>query len=311
MESGLLVVSSAEEFLMFVLRIAIIALLFQARAAGNREVWTDSNEVWMQTADGSRQLTRDGNPKRLPALAPDGKRLVYVVDHWLPDIPRKDEHGEEEDVVLIDLVGNVLRHIIPEGYVPREFDRLEWIDNLRVGAMACGHANCEYWILDADTGKTLKVMMGGFEFTWSHDGRWVARRTIAYFGSADGMSSGEFDGLLLNDAQVYPPSNGEDVVAFSTPPLHIPPHGHNFGPFTWSPHDAWVGFTDQQSPEGDVYVVAASPLGISVRDTIPVDVEMGTKVKWAYDTHLQLVAGGRTFKFVVDGNNLREVTATQ
>jgi hypothetical protein len=50
---------------------------------------------------------------------------------------------------------------------------------------------------------------------------------------------------------------------------------------------------------------------MSVRDTIPADVEMGTKVEWADDTHLQLVARGRTFKFVVDGNNLREVTATQ
>jgi len=39
--------------------------------------------------------------------------------------------------------------------------------------MACGHANCAYWILDADTGKTLRVMMGGFDFTWSHDGHWL------------------------------------------------------------------------------------------------------------------------------------------
>ena len=297
---------------MFVLWIASVALFFQAKAAGNRKVWTDNKEVWMQTANSPQQLTRDRNPKRLSVLAPDGKRLAYVVDHWLSDVPRKDGQGEEEDVVVIDLDGNVLRHIIPEGYVPRLFDRLEWIDNRSVGAMACGHANCAYWILDADTGKTLRVMMGGFDFTWSHDGHWVARRTVAYFGSAGAPHSGEFDTLLLNDAETYPSPTGEDRVAFSTPPLHIPPHGHSFGPFTWSPHDVWVGFTDQQSPEGDVYVVVASPLGISARHKIPTDVEIstGTKTDWTDDANLQLVAGGRTFRFVVDGNNLREVTAT-
>jgi len=296
---------------MFVLWIVSIALLFQGGAAGNREIWIDNNEVWMQTAKGSRQLTRDGTAKRLPVLAPDEKRLVYVVDQWLPDIPRKDGQGEEEDVILIDLDGNVLRHIIPAAYVPRLFDRLEWIDNLRVGAMACGHANCAYWILDAGTGRTLKVMMGGFDFTWSHDARWVARRTVAYFGSDSKLPMGEFDILLLNDTETYPSPNGEDRVAFSTPPLHIPPHGHSFGPFTWSPHDAWVGFTDQQSPEGDVYVVAANPFGISVRAKIPADVEKGTKVDWTDDTHLQLVAGTRILRFVIDGKDLREVIATR
>jgi hypothetical protein len=298
---------------MFILWIASIALCSQPRVAESREVWTDNNDVWMQTANGSRQLTRDENPKRLPVLAPDGKRLAYVVDHWSSNIPGKDGQGEEEDVVVTDLDGNVLRHIIPDGYVPRLFDRLEWIDNLRVGAMACGHANCFYWILDADAGKTLRVMEGGFDFTWSHDGRWVARREVNYFGSAGALHSGEFDILLLNDdyAEIYPSPSGEDRVAFSTPPLHIPPHGHSFGPFTWSPHDVWVGFTDYQSPEGDFYVVAVSPLGRSTRHRIPTNVELDTKIDWTDDTHLQLVAGGRTLRFVVDGNSLREVIATQ
>jgi len=57
---------------MFVLWIASVALFFQAKAAGNREVWTDNKEVWMQTANSPQQLTRDRNPKRLSVLAPDG-----------------------------------------------------------------------------------------------------------------------------------------------------------------------------------------------------------------------------------------------
>ncbi len=296
---------------MFALWIAMTAFLFQAQGkdAGNRNVWTDGNEVWMQTNGGPRQLTRDGIPKRLPVLAPDGKRVAFVVDHWLPDVPRKAGDGEEEDVVEVDGDGNVLRHIVPEGYVPKQFGRLEWIDNQRIGAMACGHANCSYFILDADTGRTLKFMGGGFDFIWSHDGRWVARRTVAYFGSGgEGVPLNEFDGLLLNDTEVYPPPKGEDRVAFSTPPLHMPPHGHSFGAFTWSPHDVWVAFTDTQSPEGDVYVVLASPAGAIVRNTIPSELASGARVVWTNDTHLELATGGRTFKFVVDGNQLREIT---
>jgi hypothetical protein len=96
---------------MFALWIGMIALLFQIQGkdAGTHNVWTDGNEVWMQTNSGPRQLTRDGIPKRLPVLAPDGKRVVYVVDYWPPDVRLKEGDGEEEDVVETDDNGNVLR----------------------------------------------------------------------------------------------------------------------------------------------------------------------------------------------------------
>jgi hypothetical protein len=147
-----------------VLWILVIPLLLQMHVHGSGEIWTDNNEIWMQTAAGPRQLTQDGIPKRLPVLAPGGNRLAYVIDIQSPE-PRN--RPPEEKVILVESTGRVLRPIIPEGYVPETFERPEWIDDRRIGAMTCGHANCMYWILDSDSGKTLQVMEGGFPLALS------------------------------------------------------------------------------------------------------------------------------------------------
>ena len=128
------------------------------------------NEVWLHAASGSRQITHDGVPKRLPALALSGDAVAYVVDKEVPN------NAPEEEIVLVNPKGDVLQRIVPEGYVPTAFDRLEWIDNQRIGAMACGHANCTYWVLKPGSGKTIQVMSGGFDFIWSHNRRFVATR---------------------------------------------------------------------------------------------------------------------------------------
>jgi hypothetical protein len=293
------------------LRWVLVALfLLQGSDTPDPNLWLDNNEIWLLTRPGPQQLTRDGFPKRLPILSPDSKRIAYVVDQWLPNVPRTESGGEGEDVVEIDTAGSLLRHIIPEGYIPGRFDRLEWIDNRRLGAMTCGHANCFYWILDADNGKTLKTMEGGFDFIWSHDGRWVARRTVADF-VRNGKGE-EFDNLLLNEAETYPPPNGEDLTAFTTPPLHIPPHGHSFGPFAWSPDDAWVAFTDTETPERNAYVVVVSPnRQTTLRETVPAPVKYDTIIVWEDATHLQLTAQGQTLKFVVNESELQQVTGAR
>jgi hypothetical protein len=50
-----------------------------------------------------------------------------------------------------------------------------------------------YWIMNADSGETIQLMVGGFDFVWSHDRQWVARKLVA------DTSVGEFETLKLNE----------------------------------------------------------------------------------------------------------------
>jgi len=268
------------------------------------KIWTDQNEIWLETAAGPRQLTHDGTPKRLPALSPQGNRLIYVIDDWSLD----PQHKQPPKQVVVEMSrrGKVLRHLIPTGYVPEPFQQLEWIENRRVGAMTCGHANCMYWVLDANNGRTMQVFQGGFDFIWSHNRRWVARRFVGYLDAPVGTPLEELDHLILNDEWVYPASSADKNAKVRE--RHQLEQGHYFGPFTWSPHDVWLGFTDTVTPEGDPYVVLVSPAGVVLRDTLPVDVQFDTRVTWTDDEHLNVFAAGRTFTFIVDGPQLRETT---
>ena len=279
------------------LYIVILAFVLQTTDDPDPNIWIDNNEVWMQTATGPRQLTSDSVPKRLPLLAPDGKRLVYVVDQPSPDIRREPD---QEFIFVIDTGGKPLRRIVPKGYVPDRFERLDWIEERRIGAMECGHANCMYWIMDADSGETIQTMLGGFDFIWSHDRRWVARRFVIDTGA------GEFETLKLNEMQIYPTPTDTDMIARAYG--RQPEHAHNLGPFTWSPHDVWVGFTDAQSSD-EVYVVLASPGGVIVRERLPIFPTVNLQVEWTDDAHLQLTSGIQTFKFLVNGSKLQQVKA--
>jgi hypothetical protein len=275
-------------------RIALLLLVLQTGDIQIQDIRIDKNEVSIQTSAGLRQITHDGTEKRLPLISPDGSRIVYLA---------KNESGKPEDIVEIDMQGKLLRHMIPDHYIPGPFDRLEWIDNQRIGAMTCGHANCAYWILDADTGRQLRELDGGFDFVWSNNRRWVARRFISLGGSGGGEAPAESDRLMLNEDWTYPTRRELESAT---------PHGHTLGEsIVWSPSDAWVAFTDMQGPEGDNYVVLVSPGGVILRDTIAGDVSFNTQIKWSDDTHLDVMAGGRIFHLVVAGNELHDVTPAQ
>jgi hypothetical protein len=303
--TGRRIIEEVHMYFMLVLLFGILVSALQGHCQGIRKIWTDQNEIWVETPAGPRQLTHDGIRKRLVVLSSSGTRLIYVVDDWSSD--PQHQQPPKEDVVEIDSKGKVLRHIVPDGYVPEPFDRLEWIDNHRVGAMTCGHANCMYWMLDADSGRTLQVFQGGFDFIWSHNRRWVARRFVGYLDAPAGTPQEELDHLILNDEWIYPSSRFKKDAQTREPSNLI--QGHSFGPFTWSPHDAWLGFTDTVTPEGDPYVVLVSPTGAVLRDTLPVDVQFDTRVMWTDDQHLKVSTSDRTFSFVVEGTELHELTA--
>jgi hypothetical protein len=114
---------------------------------------------------------------------------------------------------------------------------------------------------------------------------------------------------MLNDACIYPYPR-EDVLPRASGSL--PLHGHTLGEsIEWSPNDAWVAFTDMQGPEGDNYVVLASPSGVITRDTIAGDVSSNAEIKWIDETHLDVMASRRIFNLIVVGNELRDVTPSQ
>jgi len=289
---------------MFLACMAVVALFWQTGVTIANSVTVQDNEIWLQTASGQRQLTHDGVPKRLPTLSPSGDAVAYVVDHPVP------QNAPEETIVLLDLDGEVRQRIVPEGYVPREFERLDWLDDQRIGAMACGHASCMYWVLNPRSGKTIEVMSGGFEYTWSHNRQVVATRGVAYdCDDPREREKGcpEHDSVSLDPGDAsYPPEwagNFDDSYRYS--------HSHDIGitrdTFVWSPDNKWVAFTDLIGPEDDWYVVILSPDGKMLRDTLAIDPDYKATLEWLDDSHLDVHASKRVFHFVVNGKQFSEI----
>jgi hypothetical protein len=230
---------------------------------------------------------------------------MYVVDHPVPNDPPKEE------IIVLDMEGNIRKRITPEGYVPREFDRLDWIDEHRIGAMLCGHANCMYWVINPGSGKTIKVMSGGFEYTWSHNRKFVATWGVSHdCDDPREREKGcpEHDSVSLDPGHViYPPEwagNFDDSYRFS--------HSHDIGirkgsTFVWSPDDKWVAFTDLIGPEDDWYVVILSPDGKMLRDTLPIDPDYTATLEWLDDSHLDVHASKRAFHFALNGQRFSEI----
>ena len=259
------------------------------------KAWIQDHEVWMQTDAGPRRVIYDALAEEPVAVSPSGDRVVYGVAN--PDFDA--EHGANPPRQYIDLAstsGQFQRKISLEDAL-QSFDRFDWIDSHRIGAMVCGHANCIYWILDADTGKTLQKMMGGFDFLWSHDRHWVAHRHVA-------VTADDGDALMLND----------DKIVY---PLRDPGTGtlpkRDIGELAWSPDDKWVSFCETEYPSHDGYVVLYSPQGNFLRTLLPEGVQYSGKIEWTDSSHFQINTFGKglghvlIYKFVVDGGSLQQI----
>lgn len=266
------------------------------------KVWIENHEVWMETGSGPRRVTYDALAADPVAASPSGDRVIYGVVN--PDFDAVHcANTPRKYIVMVNASGQFLwRTGFQEAC--EDFGQFEWIDDHRVGAMLYGRANCIYWVLDADSGKTLQKMVGGHDFLWSHDRRYVARRGMGgtVIGGKDGMiESDELSYLMFND-------DGKDIY----PPLNPSSHRRYdrvLGYLTWSPDDKWVSFPETEYPSGDGYVVLVNPQGEALRESLPVDVDYNAKIEWTDDSHFQITTSKRIFNFAVEDNKLYEITA--
>ncbi len=267
-----------------------VALVLQAASSPlTVKAWIENHEVWIEKGAETRAVIYDGLAVEPVEVSPNGDKVLYAVLN-----PKFDQFScantPSQYVVLASAAGQIVWKAALE-QACNEFARFDWIDEHRVGVMLCGHANCFYWILDASSGKMLQQFDRGFDFLWSHNRESVAHRGI-------GTTPDDTDSLMFNDDNiVYPPA---DPASRLLPIRRI-------GEMTWSPDDEWVSFGEMEYPSYDSYVVLVSPTGRLLRESVPVDVDPGAKVQWTDNSHLQIAASGRVFKFVVGSAALTEI----
>ncbi len=254
------------------------------------KAWVQEHEVWMQTNAGDRRVIYDTLAADPVAASPEGDRVVYAQLNPLFDAAHCG-NTPRKYLALVSLNGETAWRV---GFNEAcgDFSQFEWIDGRRIGAMLCGHANCFYWIVDADSGKVLQRLADGFDFLWSHDRKWVAHRQL-------GLGFEEGDGLMFNnDHLVYPqpwPKTGY----------------RNIGDLTWSPDDKWVAFGEMDHPSYDSYLVLVSPQGGVVREDLPADVEYNSRVTWTDNSHLEITTSRGTLKFELRGSALHELAQSK
>jgi hypothetical protein len=278
--------------------VLVFALLFpDLDSPPKYKAWIQDHEVWIDTSAGPRRVIYDALAADPVAASPSGDKVAYAV----PDGKRVPE-GLRPSMLVVVMSAEGRS---PAKFTPEEdsvFDVIEWIDNERIGVWYCGHANCVYWVVDANSGKALHKFFGGFDFLWSHDRRYVARRGVGpvRIAGKDGMiDTDDFSFLMLN-------ADGKDIYPPLNPDTHHP-YDRVLGYLSWSPNDEWISFPETEYPSGDGYVVLVSPEGEVLRESLPVDVEYDAKIEWTDDSHFQITTSKQTFKFVVDGGKLHEI----
>lgn len=170
--------------------------------------------MWMETSAGNRRVTYDALASYPIAPSPSGDRVAFAV----PDgKPVREGQRPSMLVVVIDADGRTLAKFAPaDGY----FDGIEWIDSERIGVVMEGHANSIYWVVDANSGEILQKFFGGFDFLWSHDRHYVARRHMGGISRDGKNETDDLCSLSFNDDDklVYPPMDpgqAATLVVFS------------------------------------------------------------------------------------------------
>ena len=164
-------------FMLTALLLLVLGFFPDLDAPPKYKAWVQNHEVWMETDGGSRQVLYDALAAGPVAASPDGNHVVYAQRNPLFDTPHSG-NTPYKFLVLAKSNGEQVWKIGFEEACCQDFSQVEWIDDHRIGAMYCGHANCFYWIVDAESGKVVQRLRDGFDFLWSHNRKWVAHRQL-------------------------------------------------------------------------------------------------------------------------------------
>jgi WD40-like Beta Propeller Repeat len=213
-------------------------------------VFKQNGDLWIKTAVGAKQITDDGEPKDAWAISDDGRRVVYTL--------RPNENGRHSfSIAIIDASGKQIKRMeaSPAGGHADSVNRVEWIDDTRVGVDYHINPSCsQYAIVDTVTGAIVANYLGIW-FSWSPD-----RKRLAYVGWMPHFEEQEQPSyfLRINKKTIYPADADQNQGGT---------HHLFLTQLIWSNDSNEVAFVDQVGRH--LFLVAASPRGPAVVQKLP------------------------------------------
>lgn len=232
---------------------------------------TDDNDILQlyrmrEDGSGSNQLTHSKKGCRMPAVSPDGKKLLYVeqVDHslwiWLSDIDGKNARA------LVSEGMNSLPSWVPDS---RHF---VWMKTQRGRKQQDPASNSQIHIMDTHSGETRRLFSDPEQIKFSNSMPAISpsRQKIAFVSNRGGTFRIWMSNL-----------DGSDAKAISTPPAEQ--HEELRLPFeqkvpVWSPDGQWIAhwegvemihmspYTGIKNPRRDQQISATFHVWVVSRD---------------------------------------------
>jgi hypothetical protein len=257
---------------------ALFLCLEAAEGPGGKVALVRDSELWLAAIDGSGlvQLTNDGERKATPAWSQDGAKLAY-----LPEVDRQKALSR---IAVMTLETKEVRQFV---FRPtsaniagmRFVEQLRMLADNRIALIgSVNPVNCEYVVVDINSGKELSWSLGLCgSFVTSPDGKHVA------YPGAPGMFTPEEDWRQRiefdNDRRAYTPAG---------------PSGRLLTDPVWSADSTQIAVLEHDLQTKAKGVVIVSLKGEVTRIPLPLSFEMPMELEWAGNT-LALHAGGERY----------------
>ena len=255
-------------------------IAFSSRRDGN-------GEIYLLTADGEANLTRDPGEDAESDLSPDGNKIVF-----------SSNRDGVFHIYMMNVDGSDLQRLTSEplgDLSPRWSRDGKQIAFSRTGSlyvMDRDGANVRQ-VTEADGGATTApCKSGSFVGGWSPDGK-----QLTFYAANLAASEGQV--CIVNVD-----GSGLTVVVSEPPGYHVEP--------TWSPDGEWIAFRDIRDGNHEIYIVR--PDGTSVED-LSDNPATDLEPDWSPDSQWIVFSSDRSGDFDLyimrrDGSDVSRVTST-